>query len=499
MKKRAIAGYAAALALSVTILFTGQNVYAAEEQTIPKGVYVGEFDVSGMTPEAAKQMVQEHIDGLANQKITLRVDGTPLTTTASALGFQWVNQEELDKIANIEIGGSLIEQYMALKDLEVNNLVIDLETSLDDGAVNQFVEEQSAPFTVKAKDATIKKSGNGFSVTDSVVGRQVDLETTKAALQAALAQGLDQEIVVDATVVETKPAKTKEALSQIKDVLGTYSTTFNAGNTSRVTNLKTGTSKINGTVLMPGETLSGYEKMHPFTVENGYATAAAYENGVVVDSVGGGACQIATTLYNAALLSEITVSQRQNHSMTVAYVPYSMDAAIAGTYKDIKLTNNFEYPVYVEGWVSGGTIGFTIYGKETRPSNRTIKYVSETLSEEQPGEPIITFDPSLPLGSQVTDQVGYPAVKARLWKYVYVDGSQTEKTLLHTDTYSMAQARVRIGTMPVEAPAETEASAPPAETPAAVEGENGGPGVNAGGTPAETPAETQSPGPGGSN
>lgn len=504
MKKKTFMGYAAAMAIAAGILLTNPNTaMAAEEQTIPKGVFVGEFDVSGMTAEEAKQMVQEHINSLAGQKVTLRVDGNPVATTAAELGFQWTNQEELDQIANIDISGSLIEQYMALRDLEVNNLVIDLKTTLDDAAITNFVQEKCAPFTVKAKDATIKKTGNGFSVTDSVVGREVDTAATMSALQAALDQGLENEITVDAVVVETQPKRTREALSQIKDELGSYSTVFNSGNASRTTNLKTGTSKINGTVLMPGETLSGYELMHPFTVENGYATASAYENGVVVDSVGGGACQIATTLYNAALLSEIKVSQRQNHSMTVSYVPHSMDAAIAGTYKDIKLTNEWDFPVYVEGWVSGNKIGFAIYGKETRPSNRTIKYVSETLSEQQPGDPIVTFDPSLPLGVQVTDQGGYPGVKARLWKHVYVDGKEVEKTLLHTDTYNMSQARIRIGSgAPAEtAPAETPANTTPQDTPpaetqpdtsaAAVEGANGGPGV----TPTEA-AETQPQGPG---
>ena len=134
-------------------------------------------------------------------------------------------------------------------------------------------------------------------------------------------------------------------LSQIQDVLGTFSTDFSSSSRARATNLQVGSSKINGRVLMPGETLSGYECMQPFTTANGYATAAAYENGQVVDSVGGGVCQIATTLYNAALFAELEITQRQNHSMIVTYVPPSNDAAIAGTYKDIKVTNPYDTPI----------------------------------------------------------------------------------------------------------------------------------------------------------
>lgn len=124
----------------------------------------------------------------------------------------------------------------------------------------------------------------------------------------ALDNGLNAPIVVTAVVEEKLPAVTADQLATIQDVLGTFSTDFSSSGASRSTNLKVGSGKINGRVLMPGETLSGYECMQPFTTANGYATAAAYENGQVVDSVGGGVCQIATTLYNAALLAELEIT-----------------------------------------------------------------------------------------------------------------------------------------------------------------------------------------------
>ena len=86
---------------------------------------------------------------------------------------------------------------------------------------------------------------------------------------------------------------------------------------------------------MPGEVLSGYECMHPFTLENGYKTATAYENGKSVDSIGGGVCQISTTLYNASLYAELEIVQRQNHPRPSACKVSSWIAAIAGTYKDL--------------------------------------------------------------------------------------------------------------------------------------------------------------------
>ena len=187
-----------------------------------------------------------------------------------------------------------------------------------------------------------------------------------------------------------------------------------------------------------------------------------------MDSVGGGVCQIATTLYNAALLAEMEITQRQNHSMIVSYVKPSNDAAIAGTYKDIKITNPYDTPVYIEGGTSGKTLTFTIYGKETRPANRTIKYVSETLGVTDPGEPITNVDPSLAPGTRVRVQAAHRGVRSRLWKYVYIDGVETESTILHTDTYNASKAIYRVGP-----------EAPPAVPTEGVPGE----GVSAEGDP----------------
>ena len=100
----------------------------------------------------------------------------------------------------------------------------------------------------------------------------------------------------DAVITEQEPEITSEELASIQDVLGTCTTDFSSSGAARSTNLSVGAAKINGRVMMPGEVLSGYECLQPFTTSNGYKTAAAYENGKVVDSIGGGVCQIATTL-----------------------------------------------------------------------------------------------------------------------------------------------------------------------------------------------------------
>lgn len=502
MKKTWTTGLSAVLLAAGLCMGTPDEAMAASQ--LPNGIYVGEQDLGGMTREEAQQSVEAYIQGLASQKITLDVDGSLVDTTAENLGFHWTNTDAVEKIAEVYEGGNLIRRYMNQKDLEKEPVYLDLETAMDPQMVAAFVETECAPLTTQAKDATITRENGKFVVTPSVVGKAVDTEATRQQLDAALEQGLEEPIQVTAVIVETQPAKTTEMLSTIQDVLGTFSTDFSSSGAARSTNLKVGSAKINGRVLMPGEVLSGYECMQPFTKANGYQNAAAYENGQVVDSIGGGVCQIATTIYNTALLAEMDIVQRQNHSMTVSYVKPSNDAAIAGTYKDIKFRNPYDTPVYVEGYTSGKTLTFTIYGKETRPANRTIKYVSETLKTIDPGEPIMNVDPSLAPGQKVRVQSAHTGLKSRLWKYVYVDGVETEKTILHTDTYNASKAIYRVGP---EAPAAAPGDAAPEGTTPGTPDGNGTattpdtapgttPDTSQGTTPGTTPGDSASGAPG---
>ena len=300
----------------------------------------------------------------------------------------------------------------------------------------------------EASDASITRANGEFVLTPSVVGTTVDLEATGAAIGEAFSQadGASGTVSAAAVVTEKQPEITTEELSSIKDVLGTFSTSFKTSGASRSTNLQVGAAKINGRVLMPGEVLSGYECMQPFTVANGYRAATAYENGRSVDSIGGGVCQISTTLYNASLLAELEIVQRQNHSMTVGYVKPSMDAAIAGTYKDIKIRNPYDTPIYVEGVTSGKTLTFTIYGKETRPANRTLKFESVTLQVMGAGAPIEQVDNSLAPGARVKVDSGHTGLKSELYKCVYVDGELKERTLLNKDTYNASRPHLPDGT-----------------------------------------------------
>ena len=243
----------------------------------------------------------------------------------------------------------------------------------------------------------------------------------------------------------TEPEGSAEELQYVQDLLGSFTTSYSTSSSNRSKNITSGTEHINGTVLYPGEEFSAYEVVAPFTEENGYAMAGSYLNGETVDSMGGGICQVSTTLYNAVLHAELEVTERSPHSMTVAYVELAEDAAIAGTYKDLKFVNNTDYPIYIEGYTtSDKKVTFNIYGKETRDPDREISFESVLVSQTDPTT-VLTEDAGQPLGYKNVSS-GRTGYVAELYKIVTVNGVETERIKVNKSTYRGSNRTVTYGT-----------------------------------------------------
>ena len=152
------------------------------------------------------------------------------------------------------------------------------------------------------------------------------------------------------------------------------------------------------------------------------------------------------------LQAELQVDERYPHSLTVSYVPLGMDAAIAGDYMDFKFTNSTDYPIYIDGYAGGGYISFAIYGHETRPSNRTIYYESKTIETYEPGDPEEVKDDTLEEGKTETETAAHTGYYVEVYKHVYVDGVETESTLIPygRSKYNATKATIRVGTKKVE-------------------------------------------------
>ncbi len=435
------------MGICLLALCMGMTVFA-EEATILKGVTIDGVDVSGMNRREAVQALEAHEAKIGAQKVTLKIGEETVETDLTAFGLSCSSEEAVDEALGIGRVGNIVKRYKDQKDLQHGGREITPGWEVDRAQVKAFLEENCTKFDREAENATLSRSNGAFDFVPGTQGLVLDVDGSVQVIMEWLEQGVSSEGMDNTLELKTKitePEGSAEQLSEVKDLLGSFSTSFSTSSAKRCMNVNSGAEHVNGTVLYPGESFSMYETVAPFTEENGYAMAGSYLNGEVVDSMGGGICQVSTTLYNAVLRAELEVTERYPHSMTVHYVELSEDAAIAGTYKDFKFVNSTQAPIYIEGYTSADKrITFNIYGKETRDKNRTISFESVTV-EKVGGNTILREDGGQPLGYKTSSKASTGYI-AELYKVVKVNGVETERIKINKSTYKGSDRVVTYGT-----------------------------------------------------
>lgn len=416
-----------------------------EDGVIPDKVYIGDIAVGGMNADEATQAVQADVAQKMSAQFTLTAGERQATVSAADLGVEWANTHVIEDALTVGKAGNLIERYKAKKDLENADKVFDIQYDVDEQKVKSCLEENAGELNQEPVENGLTRENGAFVLTEGKQGVEVDTAKAVAEIEDFFSSDWNGEngtIELSAKVVD--PKVSAEDLKKVKDVLGTFSTDFSASSAGRIANVKNATEKINGTVLYPGEEFSVYDSIGPLDASNGYELAGAYENGTTVESYGGGVCQVSTTLYNAVIRAELEVTERFNHSMMVDYVQPSMDAAIAGTYKNLKFKNSTEAPVYIEGYTNGGILYFTIYGEETRDPDRQVTFESETVSVDEPATQIVASGD--PIGSVSVTQKSHTGRTAQLWKIVTVNGVEKSREVFNKSKYNASPKIISVGT-----------------------------------------------------
>lgn len=466
-KKRTIVIILTIVVLIVAAGLISLNVLTqVDKNSICENVYIDTLNIGNMSKEQAQEALDAYVAKLGETEVIVNVKENQVKTTLNRLGFAVDEHSYIEDAMNAGKEGNLIQRFNDLRKIKTDRLVYDLHFSYDDKKIDKLIKT-SSKYDVKPKNAVLTRKNGKFQATEAVDGMTLDQEKTKDDIKEALKNwNKTGAITLDATVGVQKAEITKEQALLCNTVLGTYSTSYASSSSNRRKNVQNGASRINGTVLYPGEEFSASKTMGPFDESTGYALAGSYLNGKTVESFGGGVCQVSTTLYNALLLSELEITQRYNHSMTVSYVKPSMDAAISGTSKDLRFKNNTDAPIYIEANASGGRLTFNIWGHETRPKNRTIEYVSEVVETIQPGNDVITEDPTLPSTYRKVESSAHQGCRANLYKVVYVDGVQQSKEKINSSYYSAAPNYITVGTKveePKPTPTPTVAPQPSAQ------------------------------------
>lgn len=435
------------LAICLLAMTSSMTVCAAGE-TILKGVSIDKLDVSGMTREEALAALESYEKNLGGQSIKLGIGDNVIEAKLSDLGVTFDNEDLVDEAIGVGRAGNIVKRYKDQKDLQHSGKTFPLSWQTNEDTVRTYVENNCTKYDKKAQNASLTRENGAFNFVAGTEGLELNVDSAVRTISDYLENSWtsDNTEVLNLETQVTEPEGSAEELANIKDLLGSFTTSFSTSGSNRCKNVSSGASHINGTVLYPGEEFSAYETVSPFTEANGYAMAGSYLNGEVVDSMGGGICQVSTTLYNAVLRAELNVTERSPHSMTVHYVDLSEDAAIAGTYKDFKFVNSTEYPIYIEGYTtSDKKITFNIYGKETRDKNRTISFESQIVSET-PATTILQEDAGQGIGYKAVSSKGSSSYVAELYKIVKVNGVETDRIKVNKSTYKGTNRVVTYGT-----------------------------------------------------
>lgn len=488
-----------------SVIFAILNI---NNNNILNGVKIEGIDVSGLSREEAKAKIETvynakkeediilkyndfettisqdiletnyNLDKAVNEAISLGKDGNIITNNYNILFAllgkknikvdMSINEEQIkDEIENIQtnIPGTIIEpDYYVENDkliitpgqegikISVDNLINRIKNTLKTASLNQQyieipmdnvwpdkidIEKIHDEIYKEVQDAYLTE--NPITIHPEVEGVDFDIEEAKKILENDSEQ-------YEIPLKITKPNVTMEKIGAeaFPNKISFYSTRYDGGDVNRSTNLELACEKINDVIVLPGETFSYNKTLGERSKAAGYKTAKVYENGEVVDGIGGGICQISSTLYNAVLKANLEIVERRNHQFITSYVEEGRDATVAYGVTDFKFKNSRKYAIKIKASASNGVATIEIFGIKEEVEYQ-ISFDTKTISTI-PYTVKYIDDNTLKTGTEVVKQKGANGIVTETYLIKSLNGQVVSNTLLSKDTYSAMQRIVLRGT-----------------------------------------------------
>lgn len=358
----------------------------------------------------------------AVKQVSYNVEDDELIITRGIKGLGIDKKELENKIKNIITLNK--NEEISLKTMEINPEEIDIEKIYED----VHTEPKDAYYTT-----------NPFQVYPEVVGVDFNIEEAKKILEEE-----KEEYVIPLTI--TKPSKTVNDIGTeaFPDFLSKFTTRYDESNVSRSTNLKIAIGKINGTVVMPGETFSYNKTVGKRTAEAGYKDAAGYEGGKVVQMLGGGICQVSSTLYDAVVYANLGIVERHNHAFLTSYVGAGKDATVVYGSLDFKFKNTRSHPITIKASANNGIATVEIYGFKEETEYKVD--ISTTILNYTPFTIIYEDNSSLSEGVEKVTQGGMNGCKSITYKILKLNDKEVSREVLSNDTYNPMNKYITRGT-----------------------------------------------------
>jgi vancomycin resistance protein YoaR len=319
---------------------------------------------------------------------------------------------------------------------------------LDADALDRLLRRRAGFAYRPARDAGFRPDGRRIRVVPAVAGTRVDPGEAAAEVLAAGGEtGTARRAPLP--TVATQPALTTRAAKDlgVKELVSTFTTTFNAGDVPRVHNIGLIAAAVHGSLVRPGEVFSMNRATGERTAAKGYRTAHVIRNGEIVDGLGGGVCQAGTTMFNAVFFAGLPVPERRNHSLHISHYPMGRDATLNWPGTDLKFRNDSPYGIYITGHATASTLTFTLWS-----TSRGYKVAFSTSAASNFRAPPTRYeeDPTLPMGEKVVEESGASGFDVTVSRTVTKGGEVVRKDHF-VSVYRPWTRVVRRGTKPKEA------------------------------------------------
>ena len=360
------------------------------------------------------QMNENFADGIKEASYT--IEGSTLKITAPKNGYV-VKYDDLK---------TLIVNRLSAIDFSEDTIEIPVET----GEANPVdIDKIHTEIYKEPVDATFSK--NPYKITASETGLDFKISVDDAK---ALITGDKDEYSIPLKVTYPKVTTNSIGMEAFPDLIATYSSSYGTSSANRANNIALAASKINGKILMPGETFSYNGTVGRRTLAAGFREAGAYSNGQVTSEVGGGICQVSSTLYNSVLRANLEIVERTNHMFQVGYVPIGTDATVSWGAPDFKFKNNRNYAIRIVATTSGRNVRIAIYGlKQDNDYDVEIQsYRTGTINYRT----TYTNDSNLGKGRTKVIQGGSNGATSVTYKILKKNGTGVSKEVVSRDRYS---------------------------------------------------------------
>lgn len=419
-------------------------------KVITKGIFVNGISIGGMTKEEAANFLKDKIK-ISSFSVTAKYQDKDFVITSEDINLSYNYQEMVEEAYKIGREGNPIARVREIYVTEKEGKYFNFYPKYDEGKLKEFVDKISQEIDKEPVNAKIKITRGVKQITSDIEGVKVNKEKTLKNLKQLideLVKGKTEKTEVEIVAEKVEAKISKSMLEMINGRISTFSTVFNLQDANRSENILVAARAVNDTLLMPGETFSLNKTLGPRIIQNGYKEAPVIIGNKLVPDIGGGVCQIATTLYNAILRADITITERYHHSFPVAYVPPGQDATISGDVLDLKFKNSTQYPIYIESYIEGNKLVMNIYGYVKNPS-RWIDIQSEIVEKYEPKIKYID-DPTLPQGEEVVDIQPHTGYKVNTYRLIYENNKLVKREFLYTDVYKPVDGVIKRGTKKVE-------------------------------------------------